>query len=183
MEENKWKTVSTKETYRTPYFSVHEDEVIRPDGSAGKYYVIEQKPAIMIVAVTGANEIYLIGQYRYTTQMFSWEIPGGGYEGGDMLEEAKRELLEETGVISQTWERLGTIQTMNGQANHLAEVFLAKDVQKTSIHKQAEEGITEMRKETFTTVFEMIKSGELTDSESITSLTMAALRLRIVYEI
>jgi 8-oxo-dGTP pyrophosphatase MutT (NUDIX family) len=180
MRENKWKTLSSKESYATPYFTVHEDDVIRPDGTAGKYYVIEQKSAIMIVAVNNDNETYLIGQHRYTTNMFSWEIPGGGYEGGDELEEAKRELLEETGLVSDQWEKLGTFQTMNGQANHLAEVFLARDVQQTADNKQSEEGISEMLKESFTRIFEMIRSGELMDAESITSLTMAALRLGII---
>lgn len=180
MREKQWKTISSKLSYETPYFSVHEDDVIRPDGSPGKYYVIEQTPAIMVVAVTDANEAYLIGQYRYTTNLFSWEIPGGGYEGGDELKEAKRELLEETGLISDEWEKLSTFQTMNGQANHLAKVFLARNVQQTGNNRQAEEGITEMRKESFPHIFEMIKSGELMDAESITSLTMAALRLGII---
>jgi len=180
MRENKWKTVSTKESYKTPYFSVHEDDVIRPDGTPGTYYVIEQKSAIMIVAINKNNEAYLIGQYRYTTNMFSWEIPGGGYEGGDELEEAKRELLEETGLQSDEWEKLGTFQVLNGQANHLAEVFLAKNVEQTGNNKQADEGISEMRKESFSSIFAMIKSGELMDAESITSLTMAALRLGVM---
>ncbi len=88
-------------------------------------------PAIMIVAVTSDNEAYLIGQHRYTTNMFSWEIPGGGYEGGDKIEEAKRELLEEAGLVSDEWEKLGSFQVMNGSADHFAEVFLAKNVRQS----------------------------------------------------
>ena len=180
MGENKWKTISSKESYKTPYFSVHEDEVVRPDGSPGKYYVIEQKSGISIVPVTAENNIYLIGQYRYTTNQFSWEVPAGGYEGGDLTEEAGRELLEETGLVSEEWEKIGTFQVLNGSANHLNEVFLAKSVRQTGTNKQAEEGISEMCCIPFTEVADMIKSGKLTDSESVSALMIAGLHLGLI---
>ena len=53
----------------------------------------------------------------------------GAHEGGGDLENARRELREETGLLSQDWTKLGDVQVMNGTANHQASVFLAENVE------------------------------------------------------
>ncbi len=45
---------------------------------------------------------YLVGQYRFPIDQYSWEIPEGGCpEGSTPLEAAQRELEEETGLKAQ----------------------------------------------------------------------------------
>ena len=34
-----------------------------------------------VVAVDDSNNIYLVGQYRYPTKQYSWEVIEGGSEG------------------------------------------------------------------------------------------------------
>lgn len=175
-----WKRISSKVVHRNPFFHVHEDAVIQPNGKKGTYHVIETSPSVMIVPISSAGEVYLIAQHRYPTGIFSWETPGGAGEGGSDLEDAKRELREETGLISDVWTRLGEIQVMSGTANHKTTVFIAENTRETSDHKQEEDGITEMQKVPFQRVFEMIRSGRLNHSETIMSITLAALHLKIM---
>ncbi|MCB0324037.1 MAG: hypothetical protein KDD69_10705, partial [Bdellovibrionales bacterium] len=63
-EENPWKRVSSRVVYQNPWITVREDQVIRPDGARGIYGVVETRIAVGVVAVTEAEEVYLVGQYR-----------------------------------------------------------------------------------------------------------------------
>ena len=175
-----WRRISSKVAHKNPFFRVREDKVIQPNGREGTYYVIETRPSVMIVPLSGDGEIYLIVQHRHPTGIFSWEIPGGALEGGSDLENAKRELREETGLVSDVWTKLGEVQVMSGTANNKTTVFIAENTRETSDHMQEEEGITHMHKVSFQRVFEMIRAGELSHSETIMSITLAALYLKIM---
>src|SRR5918911_392385 len=93
---NPWGKISTRVVYDNPWIKVREDVVIRPDGEQGIYGVVHFKNvAVGVLAVEG-EEVYLVGQYRYTLERYSWEIVEGGCpEGEEPLEAAKRELEEE----------------------------------------------------------------------------------------
>jgi 8-oxo-dGTP pyrophosphatase MutT (NUDIX family) len=175
-----WKRVSSKVAHKNPFFHVCEDNVIQPNGKEGTYYVIKTSPSVMIVPISSEGEVYLIVQHRYPTRMFSWEIPGGALESGSDLENAERELREETGLVSDVWTKLGEVQVLSGTTDHKTIVFIAENTRETLDHKQEEEGITEMRKISFQNVFNMIRTGHLNHSETIMSITLAALHLKIM---
>jgi 8-oxo-dGTP pyrophosphatase MutT (NUDIX family) len=60
-----------------------------------------------VVAVDDRDRVLPVGQYRYTLDRYSWEIPEGGVPiGEDPLEGARRELAEETGVRATTWPEI-----------------------------------------------------------------------------
>ena len=98
---NPWKRLSTREVFRNAWLTLREDGVIRPDGEEAKYTVVDTRVATATIALTPDNHVYLIGQYRYPTDMYSWElVEGGADEGEDPLEAAQRELEEEAGLIA-----------------------------------------------------------------------------------
>jgi ADP-ribose pyrophosphatase YjhB (NUDIX family) len=175
-----WKTISSRIAHANPHYRVREDAVVRPSGVTGTYYVIETAPSIMIVPIASTGEVYLILQQRYPTKLFSWEVPAGTCDGGSDLENARRELREETGLISNEWTKIGEVQVMSGIADHKSTVFIANNVRETSDHMQEEEGIMQMRKETLRRVLDMISSGELNHSETIMAVTLAALHLKYI---
>ena len=76
--DNPWKRLSSREIYKNPWIRVREDQVITPHGKDGIYGVVEAKPAIGVVALTESLDTYLVGQYRYPLDQWSWEIPEGG---------------------------------------------------------------------------------------------------------
>lgn len=175
-----YKKLSSSNIYRNPFFGVREDEVIKPDGNRGKFYVIEMPSSVMIVPLTLKREVYLIGMYRYPTDMYSWEIPGGAIENNDVLESAKKELEEETGLTSTEFENFGIYQAMNGSCNKVGHVVVAKNVDEKHIKIQTEEAITQLKKVTLLEVTEMIKRGDITDSHTISALTLVGLILGIL---
>lgn len=172
-----WKTLSSTVVHRNPWFSVRRDAVIRPDGQRGEYNVIERPDSVFVVALDEAGLVRLIGLHRYSTGVYSVEIPAGGTEGQDPLAAAQRELREETGLVARDWAPLGRVQCANGVLNVFGHVFLATGLTQTDQHRQAEEGIVEERKVTLGRALELVRSGEITDSQSITALALAALHL------
>ena len=173
--KNRWKKLSSRIAYENKYIKIREDEVIRPDGSPGIYSVVESPPSVIIIPLTDENEIYIIGQFRYPAQVYSWEIPGGNSDGQNLLIAAKRELQEEAGLTAKNWKELGRFQVMNGLSNEFMHVFLATGLKQAKSNDMAEEGIDELKKVSLTKAHKMIKSGEISDGQTIAALMLLSL--------
>jgi len=176
--ENPWKTKNSKIVYETEWMKIREDEVVRPDGSDGKYSYVETfGPSVYIAPITDEDEVYIIAQWRYPTKTYSWELPGGGGDSTNVLESAKRELKEETGLEADEWVEVGRLQPMDGITSEIEHVFVARGLRETSDHKQNDEGIVEVKKVSFDDFSEMISNGQITDAQTIAAFTQANLFL------
>lgn len=127
---NPWRVLTSTVKYQNPWISVREDQVLNPSGGAGIYGVVTMKnKAIGIVPVDDAGNTWLVGQYRYPLNEYSWEIPmGGGPVELDVLESARRELREETGLLAGRWTRIARLHTSNSVTDEEGFVFLAEDL-------------------------------------------------------
>ncbi len=127
--KNPWKILATREIYRNSWIRLREDRVITPSGTEGIYGVVEAHPAIGVVPLTDDLDTYLVGQYRYALNTYSWEIPeGGGHPGEDTLDTAKREMAEETGLQAGKWTYLNSLYTSNSFTNEVGHIYLAEDL-------------------------------------------------------
>ncbi len=175
-----WIRLSSKVVHRNPFYLVKEDTVIKPDSSRGFYHVVEGKDSVFIVALDERQNVHLVGLHRYTNNNFSIEVPSGGTDGQELSVAAKRELKEETGLIANEWKQIGVIHPANGFMRKIEYVFLATDLNQTNSNKQKEEGIEQLLILPFKKALQMVKSGEITDAQSIASLTLAALELGLI---
>lgn len=169
--------MSSKIVYETPYIKIREDQVIRPDGKPGVYSVLDHPPAVFVVALTEKDEIYLIDLFRYPTKRMSLELPAGNTEGEDSIVAAQKELQEETGLTAEKFERVGHFQSYNGIANEVSEVVIATGLTQTKNNNKMEEGIESVKKYTISEILDLIKTGRLTDGQTIAALTKALMYL------
>ncbi|KAA3439307.1 NUDIX domain-containing protein [Rufibacter hautae] len=173
-EENPWKTLDSKPIYENPWISVREEQVINPGGGQGIYGVVSMKnKAIGIIPIDEEGNTWLVGQYRYTVNEYSWEIPmGGGPIGIDPLESAKRELKEETGFTAAEWTNIGRIHTSNSVTDEEGFIFLAEELTAGETEFEETEDL-KIWKLPLHEAVRMAMDSEITDAISIAGLLKA----------
>ena len=73
-----------------------------PDGTEFEFEVKLEPPSAVVVALTAADEIVLVREFRPGLEASLLELPGGVVDDGEEpLEAARRELLEETGYAGE----------------------------------------------------------------------------------
>ncbi len=168
---NPWQITGQKDIYSNPWIEVTEYKVINPSGGNGIYGKVHFKNhAIGIVPLDNEWNTWLVGQYRFVLNQYSWEIPeGGGPLGIDPLESAKRELLEETGLVANEWSPLLEMHLSNSVCDERAIIYLARKLeQHTSSPEETEQLM--IRKVPFNEVYKMVEEGIITDSLSVAAI-------------
>jgi len=122
-----WRKTNSKVIHQNPWYKVREDDVVRPNGSNGKYFVVEGADSVAVIAKDENNLFYLVEQSRYSIgNIYSRELITGGIKTGlTPLEGAKLELSEEAGIIAKKWQSLGYFYPFNGYLTEKCHVFLA----------------------------------------------------------
>lgn len=182
MEEhnNPWKQLSSKEIYQNPWIEVYEDQVLNPRGGKGIYgKVFFKNKAIGIIPIDGDGNTWLVGQYRYTLNEYSWEIPmGGGDRNHDPLSSAKRELKEETGLTARSWTKIMRIHTSNSITNEEGFIYIARDLEEGETEFDETEDLA-IKKIPFSEAINMVMEGNITDAISVAGILKVARLLNL----
>ena len=146
-QESPWKTLSGEVRYENKWIRVTEHDVINPAGKPGIYGVVHMKStAIGVLPIDAEGCVHLVGQYRYSLNAYSWEMPeGGGALDVEPIEEAMRELREETGVVARQWSELLRLHTSNSICDEHGVIYLAWDLEHTEAEPEDTEALTVAR--------------------------------------
>ena len=168
---NEWKKIDGKVVYENPWITVHHEDVLAPTGTKTIYGRVHFKNyAIGIIPIDESHNTWLIGQQRYPTDHYSWEIPeGGGIVGQDALTAAKRELKEEAGLNAGNWKEIQRIHLSNSVSDEIGIIYLATGLTFTDVMPDATEELT-IRKLHFDEAFAMMESGEIVDTMTVIAL-------------
>ena len=174
------KKISSKEYYRNPFLTIHEDDVSLPDGGKSKRIVVTHIGAVNVIALTAEKELLLVRQYRYPLGAETIETPAGKLEPDEEpIITAKRELEEETGYTCQSLSLLGKYASAPGFTNEAVYQYLANGVTKLDeLVAQDDEEFVEAMSLNKEEAFKMVDTGKIIDLKTIYAiqyLTLAGL--------
>lgn len=176
--ENPWQVLGSNDVYDNPWFRVVEHEVIHPAGNPGVYGVVSfRNLAVGIIPLDDTDHTWIVGQYRFALNQYSWEIPMGGVPlDTDPLVGAQRELREETGLTANDWQQILSVRVSNSVTDESGVVYVATGLRQGRPDFDDTERI-EIRRLPFAEALKMVIDGDITDCLSVAGiLKLAALR-------
>lgn len=179
-ERNLWQTLSRAPVYENRWIKVEEHQVINPSGGRGIYgKVFYKNIAVGIIPVDAQGNTWLVGQWRYTLDQWSWEIPeGGAAPDVDLLTSAQRELREETGLIANKWTMIQKTHLSNSVSDEVGYIFLAEELTEGPTEREETEGDMKVKKLHLRDAIQMMRDGIITDSLTVMALLHMAERIK-----
>ncbi len=171
MEENPWITNSSEKVYESPWIKVTKHDVLNPANKPGTYSVVHFKGlAIGVLALDNELNTWLVGQWRYPVNEYSWEIPeGGGAHDVEPVESAKRELKEETGIVAKNYKEIMRMHLSNSATDELAIVFVATGL--TFEESEPEESeVLQLKKIHIDEAYNWVMEGKIMDAITVAAI-------------
>lgn len=171
---SEWKKLSEKIVYENAWTKVREDQVIQPGGKPGVYGVVLRKQGVGILAINDQGQIFVQRDYKYPIDKFLLNIPAGGAESEDeILDSAKRELKEESGLTARKWTKLGSFYTSPGLSDEFATLYLAQELTQGAMEHEGTETLIDQQWMEPKELYRMLDAGELEDPYFIVALALA----------
>jgi len=176
--KNPWTTLTSEKVYDSPWIGLTKHDVLNPSGNPGTYSVVHFKNlAIGVLPLDKDFNTWIVGQYRYPINQYSWEIPeGGGKRDVAPLDSAKRELLEETGITATKWTKIQEMYLSNSASDEFCILYIAQELSFGESEPEEDEEL-EVKKLHFDELYAMVVNGEITDSLTVTIVLKAKLMM------
>ncbi|MEZ5367332.1 MAG: NUDIX hydrolase [Bryobacterales bacterium] len=165
-----FRLVSSEPTLKTKIFDVTHDRAEHPSGAVLDRHIVVNAPSAVMCARKPNGDVLLIRQFRLPMRQYLWELPAGRCDPGeDVLETAKRELIEETGYRAEKWTRLIEFFPAPGFASELMTAFLAEDLTEGESEPEPYE-LIETRWTPWAEALEMVRNGSIRDAKTVAAL-------------
>ncbi len=124
-------------------FGITMDTVTLPNGEEKTFSYLNFDKGVCILPITADNEVICLKQYRHALKSWQWELPAGmiDSENSTPLENAKRELEEETGFQAEQWLELGSFYPSPGSTSEEIYLFAAAGLTATTQNLESSEQI------------------------------------------
>lgn len=158
--------------YTGKIIQLETHEVTLVDGKSAFREIIRHPGGVCILAKDPSDRILLVKQFRKPMEEAYLELPAGKLEQElTPLENAKKELEEETGYRAGNLVSLGAFATSPGYSDELIHLFVAEDLYEGQKGGDDDEFIDLVRltKEEFS---EGIRNGQIKDLKTVACYTL-----------
>lgn len=176
MALQKWQIQKSKYLVRDQWVTFRADTCVTANGlMVDPYYVLEEADWAHVVAFDDQDRILILRQYRHGSGTICAELPAGAIDETDTspLAAAQRELKEETGCTAEKYEQLGSAFANPGRQNNRVYSYIAYHAKQVTDPKLDETEEIEFEFLTLQELFQLIDSGEFSQSLHISSLFLA----------
>jgi 8-oxo-dGTP pyrophosphatase MutT (NUDIX family) len=169
--DNPWRILARQVVYDNPWIGVVHHDVRTPGDTAGVYGVVHFKNhAVGVIPVAENGDTWLVGQFRFPLNRYSWEIPEGGCPLGEAPQAAAaRELREETGLMARHMLPLHHLASSNSVCDEQGTIFVAWDLWQGVAAPDETERLA-LRRLSLRAALDMALSGAIDDAISLIAL-------------
>ncbi len=193
MNEDKaliWEEISREHIVRDQWIDFRKSAYRYPDGRIFEpFYSYSRRDYCVIVATDEEGNYLCVRQFRQGIRQVTTEFPAGGIERADgkeyasdsrdreqaevALEAAKRELMEETGYVSDDWTHLITIPSNATIADNYAYVYKAENCRLAGVQHLDETEVLHVLKLTEEEIGKLIYEGKFQQSVHVMAWLLA----------
>ncbi len=173
------KTLSSETIYSGKVITVQLDKAELPNGDTALREVVKHPGGVTIAALTNNNELLFVRQFRYPFKEIVLELPAGKLEKGSApLENAKRELLEETGAVGYNYISLGSQMASPGFCTEVVHMYLCR-VEHFENPEPDEDEFLSIEKIPIDKAVEMVLNNQIFDGKTQTTILKASILLKL----
>ncbi|MBI3884840.1 MAG: NUDIX hydrolase [Opitutae bacterium] len=131
-QPQRWEKLGSTVQTRTRIFDVQSVRYRHPGRKTERdFFVVAAPDWVNVVALTPDHRLVLVRQFRFGTDAFSLEIPGGVIDAGeDPVAAGLRELREESGYSGTRARLLGSVHPNPAMQNNRCHLVLVEDAQR-----------------------------------------------------
>ena len=160
------KKLNSKQVFDGVVVKLFVDEVELPNGKKSVREIVRHPGAVCVIPVDDDGNVIMIKQFRYPFSQVLLEVPAGKLEKGeDPLDAVKRELEEESGVVAERVEYIGTMYTTVAILDEKIHMYLATGLSYNNAHPDEDEFL-ETEKIPLSTLVDMVMEGKIPDSKT-----------------
>lgn len=164
------KVISSKPIFSGKILNVRVDTIVDSRGNEKTREIVEHAEAMVAVPIDKNGDVLLVKQYRLPTGKSLLELPAGGVEPGEDIEEAvRRELQEEVGYLPKTIMKMTGFYSAPGFTNEFLHLYLAKDLVPARLTAEDTDEI-EVVPTPVNKISGLITSGAICDAKTIAGL-------------
>jgi 8-oxo-dGTP pyrophosphatase MutT (NUDIX family) len=171
-----WTVTASKYLLKDKWLTVRADQCRTARGiTVSPYYVLEYPDWVQVVAFDSDYRILITQQYRHAMNSICLELPCGTVEATDEtpLAAAKREMLEETGCISDRFDLIGSLSPNPATHTNTIHCFVAYDVHRSQQVRQDESEEVSSSFMEVEDVMAAIEAGEFAQALHVCALLLA----------
>ncbi len=166
-----WTPVSHQVVFDNPWIRLESHDVTAPTGKLAHYGLVRfRNRAIAVLPLFEDGTVPLVGQARFATGAYSWEIPEGGAPlGEDPLDGGKRELREECGMEASDWHEILNFDMSNSVTDEVAICYLAMGLTPACAEPDETE-VFEHARVPFKNLLEAVINGQIRDGLTVVTV-------------